>query len=612
MGKGSERNNPCPCGSGRKVKKCHGMTFEPGGEAAIAPLKPWAPLSLLVGQRMQVEKIVTRIGSFHQAEGLFKLCQIAADLSQGLSGPEVRAWSYDLLVQGVGSADPIENAIGRAVTHAGPDIGILHGHVVFLLQLLVLLYSTGGDARMPSGGALSFMALALNDYIPEWLEPSPTLSEHEQMLGMSLFESLFNHTSDDPLRFIVRAVEIFGGDVSGTPIGLSQWKQIQLEAFGCTFNEYAENFLIPIFVLSWLWSSKKRPVIDAPIWEKTELGHLYSRWFREASIAIDDAAKVWPVSLLPSGLPRIPAQYFRTPLVRVGEHLFCLSPWHWRDHVVFGTWGKLNLAAKKVIGTSSNQQFTSAIGYLFERWCRTVMSEAVKEAGFRGTVLMPTSPGSNDEIEDMVVVQGDRVVLFSAKSSLVPEASLKSAGSLKVGVSWLRRFFLEDALTARRTGHRAGALHQLDSKIRRIREGEFEARGVPRDAIILPVIVSFDNLGEIGILYEWIEANCTSLGILSARTRVRPLTILTPEMFEAVLAVGNATQGVVELLMRKTSPTERLGKMDRFLSKLNLSAAQWRLPSIEKRFRELTERVQVRMASLLGKGHAQTSPTAGP
>ncbi|MHC5020646.1 MAG: SEC-C metal-binding domain-containing protein, partial [Planctomycetota bacterium] len=39
------RNDPCPCGSGKKYKKCHGKqdTGDAGGDAAAGPAAPQPP-----------------------------------------------------------------------------------------------------------------------------------------------------------------------------------------------------------------------------------------------------------------------------------------------------------------------------------------------------------------------------------------------------------------------------------------------------------------------------------------------------------------------------------------------------------------------------------------
>jgi hypothetical protein len=255
----------------------------------------------------------------------------------------------------------------------------------------------------------------------------------------------------------------------------------------------------------------------------------------------------------------------------------------------------LNSAAKKILGTASNQQFTSTFGYLFERWCASVAAEAAAQPTFKGKLLLPSSPGSHDEIEDVVVIDRDRVALFSAKSSLVPEANLKAARSLSAVVEWLRRFFFIDKDTAQLTGFREGTLRLLDKKIQRIRAGEYESRGIRRNALVIPVVISFDNVGESGVLYKWIEEECDRLGILSARPQVRPLTILTPEDYEAMLALGSSGKRICELLLQKSQTAQKWGRTDRFLYRLTGGSRSMRLPNMERRFKDLTDRVLHRM-----------------
>jgi hypothetical protein len=559
--------------------------------------KSWTPLSQLVGAKMPVEKILAKVCLFDRREGLFTLCKIASDLANsdgGITGPVARSWTHDLLVQRVGSQDPFEDAVSRAVAQLGQGTAIVHGHVLFLLQFLIVAHGSDTGTR-PHDGELAFLMLALNDHIPEWSEESPGLSTTEEVLGSMLFSTIFNQTSDDPLRFMLRITEIIDGDVEGGPISASDWARMQVEAFGCSFSEYAERFLVPVFMLSRGWGSKEVPVLAPAAWEKGETAGLYRRWFQEASASIEERT-LWKSSApTGTGLLGLPGAFFRTPFVRVDEKALCFSPWHVKDHASLGTWAKLNAASKTVLGTGSNQRFTSTFGYLFERWCALTAREAAAQRGFKGKLLLPSSPGSEDEIEDVVIVDRGRVVLFSAKSSLVPEASLKSARSLAAIVEWLQRFFFEDKDSAKATGYRAGVLLLLDAKIQRIRAGEYEDRGIAKNALVIPVVVSFDNVGECGILYKWVEAECARRGILSARPQVRPLTVLTPEDYEAMLALGSAGKGTCDLLVEKTRAAERWGRTDAFLHHRYKDGRAMRLPGMIERFDDLTQRSLRRM-----------------
>jgi hypothetical protein len=610
MGIGSERNHPCSCGSGKKFKRCHGYEMssdgefgtDPAGTTAMRSMRSWSTLHQLVGVRMPVPEILEMVGRLDRNEALLMLARIAGDLANGpdgITGPEARAWTHDLLAQRIGSSNPLENAVARAVAALNGETAIVHGHVLFALQAIVLAHGAGQNGDRPHAGQLAFLMLALNDHLPEWPEPSPGLTQTEELLGMTLYSSIFNHTFDDPLRFALRTQQIMGGDVTGSPISQTEWTKIQLEAFSCSFSEYVESFLYPMFALSRTWGAKRPPAIVPTIWTHGSPTSPYARWFEAASATVDNPAWVDPVRL-PSGLPRLPGAFFRTPFVRFEEGLLALSPWHITDHIKLGTWAKLNEAAKKVLATASVQAFTSTFGYLFERWCASVAREAATRPGFHGRLLVPSSPGAIDEIEDVVIVDGNRVALFSAKASLIPEVRLKSARNLGSVVEWLRRFFLEDGKSAKRNGFRAGALHLLDAKIQKIRAGAYEAQGIRSDSLVIPAVVSYDQLGESGLLYKWLESECTRLGILTARSGVRPLTVLSPDTYEAVLALGSVKNGVADLLLRKTTVAERWGRTDWFLAAQNPDAKAFRLPTMEQRFQSVADRSVERLRGILG------------
>lgn len=554
-------------------------------------VKSWTPLSHLIGARFPIANIIAKIKLFNRRETLFTLSRIAGDLANadgGLNGAEARAWTYDLLVQRAGSHDPLEDAVSRAIAGRDPaSTSVVHAHVVFVLQVLVLKHGVD-DGRRASDGELAFLMLALNDHIPEWGKEPRLLSELESVVGSMLFSAIFNQTSDDPVRFVLRTIQIVGAPLRDGPIGASDWELIQQEAFGCSFSQYAEQFLVPIFSFSSKWGAKDPPVLDPEEWGRGKpIGVLYERWFREASASIETAANRETEA---SGHFSLPGEFYRTPFLHVDERLLALSPWHVRDHASLGTWAKLNAACKAVLKTTSNQRFTSAFGYLFERWCAALAQEAASYKGFKGRLIIPTAPGASDEIEDVVLVDRDRVVLFSAKSTLVKEASLKCAKSRGVIVEWLEHFFFDNPGSAKKSGYRGGALQLLDQKIQRIRAGEYEDRGLKRQSLILPVVVSFDNVGECGVLYKWIEQRCAQLGILSERNDVRSLTILTPDDYEGVLALGSRGKSVASLLVEKTRPPERLGKMDRFLMSRVKDGRELRLPRMDAQFHELIER----------------------
>jgi hypothetical protein len=563
------------------------------GDVAIQHAKAWTTLSQLVGAKLPLDEILQTVRKFNRQEGLFTLARLAADLANGpggITGREARAWTVDLLAQLPENPNPMEMAVSAAVRRLGNDTAIAHAHVVFVLQQLILTHGSN-EGRRPSDGQLAFLMLALNDYLPQWDEESPELSSTEASLGSMFLSTVFN-TSDDPLRFLVRILGIFGGDAAGAPIASGDWQAIQIEAFGCSLEQYVEEFLAPVFLLSRTWGNNEAPVLAPAAWTKGTSAQLYERWFREASL--DLATLESPaVSVTPS--LALPPTFFRTPFVTMDANALCVSPWHVRDHASLGTWAKLNAAAKKRFGTESSQKFSSTFGYLFEHWCASVAREGAKRGPFKGKLIIPTATGAGDEIEDVIVLDRGRVALFSAKASLVAEGSLKCAKSLAQVVAWLRRFYLEERGDAKARGYRGGALWLLDRKIQDIRSGKYEDRGIKKNSLVIPVVVSFDNIGEAGILYKWIEEEAARLGILSARPNVRPLTVLAPDDYEALFALASRGKGVCDTLIAKTRTLERWGKMDWFLHRQGHQGPELRFPSTELAFNELVKRAIERM-----------------
>lgn len=566
------------------------------GPAGMANVHAWVGLNDLVGVRMPAKSVLSNAASMHRDETLFTLARIAADLANspgGVLGATARSWTRDLLVQRMTSRDPYEAAISQAVAALADERAIAHAHVIFFLQ--VMLVARGGrDGQIPTDGYLAFMMLAANDYIPEWPKDDAfPLTQTERSVAPMFLSSIFNR-ADDVMRSLLRLIDIMGRYPRRDFPVRARWEAVQMEAFGTSFERYAEMFLTPIYLLARAWGDGNVPII----FPQEFAGHceadtaLYQRWFREASITIDDAVVAFGARPLPSGLLGLPPTFFRTPFIDFGDKLVGLSPWHVRDHAVLGTWGKLNDACKRVLGTRSNQTFASAFGYCFEEWCGDLAREAAASPAFCDQLILPSHPGADDEIEDVVLLDGDLVGLFSAKASLVPEAHLKTAESYSDVIAWLRRFFFEEPSEAKKTGYRGGAVQLLDKKIRKIRAGAFENRGLRRDAIIIPAVVCFDNVGESGILYKWLEEECSARGLLEG---VRPLTVITPEDYEGLLALGAAGHGICKLLMRKTELSRHWGPLDQFLHGLVDDSIELRLPSMKARFNSLVNRSVARL-----------------
>jgi hypothetical protein len=576
----------------------------------MANVQAWTNLSGLISEVLPVAQLLTYISARSRDETVFTLARIAGDLANangGALGDQARAWTHDLLKQSQDSENPLERAISRAVSKLPPRAPIAHAHAVYVLQLLAVIRGTDG-APPPSDAYLAFLMLSINDHIPEWPQgPATPMTDVDHVLAWMFLCSVFNR-SDDPFRFIVRVVGILACAPVKLPSGVT-WKQVEEEAFGTSFRHYAESFLVPILFSSKTWGRSTPPVIFPQTFEPLGASAaLYGRWFSQASMPIEEAAAAFATRPLPSGLYGLPASFFRTPFLAVGDRLVGLSPWHVRDHVILGTWAKLNRACKKLLRTNSNQVFSSEWGAMFERWCAELATEAAEAAHATERLILPSRPGASDEIEDVIFQDGDTVALLSAKASLVPEANLKSADSPDAAVAWLQRFFFEDPDEAKKKAHRGGALYLLDKKVALIRSGALEARGISRTAVILPCIVSFDNVGESGVLYLWLEEQAHARELLFRHGNVRPMTVITPEDYEALLALRARGSGICEMLLEKTTEKEKHGALDHFLHRRVQDSTELRLPSMAARFEEIVGTMLKRMEAIVARERSGTSP----
>lgn len=560
----------------------------------------WTGLSCLVGAKVDAARIVAQFEHYDRDETLFKLARIAAVIAnspQGISGADARSWTHDLLASRQDSTSELEAYISRAAAKLGNQTVIAHAHVLFCLQMLAIVKGKPGG-EVPRDGMLAFLMLASNDHIPEWVaDDGGSLTDVEDAVATMFFCGIFNR-NEDTLAIIVRMIEI----MRQAPAEIRPsfpWSQIEHDAFGTTFAEYLEAFLLPVFALAKRWGTSDPPVLTTGIWEQDpKTAALSRRWFEEASVTIEEAASTYGTRPLPSGLYGIPAVFFRKPFVRVGTTLVGVSPWHVRDLLVLGTWGKLNTVCKAGLGGRGNQVFTAEWGFMFERWAGALAREACETAHATERVLLPERPGSHEEIEDIIFLDGNVVVLLSAKASVVPESSVKEASSPADVLAWLTRFFFEAPDDARKKGHRGGAAYLLDKKISLIRQGAFEASGIPRDATIVPCIVSYDNIGESPLLYRWIEATCRIRGLLLKDASVRPLTLVEAKNYEALVGLRAQGRGVCELLLEKTSAERRLMPLDAFLLGKVVDSTTLRLPSMKRRYDAVLQSLLTRLDAI--------------
>jgi hypothetical protein len=116
--------------------------------------------------------------------------------------------------------------------------------------------------------------------------------------------------------------------------------------------------------------------------------------------------------------------------------------------------------------------------------------------------------------------------------------------------------------------------------------------------------VSFDNVGENAILYKWLEVEARAKGLLFRHGDVRPITVLTPEDYEALLALRARGSGICELLLQKTTEELKYGPLDHFLFGKIKNPTELRLPSMTSRYDEIVNVPVARMKAIVAQGGA--------
>ncbi len=559
-----------------------------------ANMHPWLTLSELLGAApMPPELLIQTVRQLDRDHALVGLAQIAAILSGtegGVLGAEARAWTHDQLVDYArrAGARPLERRVGEALAWpAARGRAIAHPLVIFFLQALVLAESPEGG-RLTTKAELSFLMLVSNDHAPGWLASPTSMKRMESVAASVCYYGLFNR-NDDPLRELARTAMLSEFPPQRGPIAKA-WADLQREAFGVPFGEYVSQFLAPLFVFSKCWRGDDAPVLDRHLWfPATQIPEaLRERWLGAVTMSLAEATEAARQSRQPNGLPRVPAAWFRKPFLAVtSERVIPLSPAIVSSQLSLAPWGALNQAAKA--RGLSNLQWNAAFGEVFERWCRALAAEAASFDGFRDRIVLSRDVGSEDEVEDVVFLRGTMVVLASVKAPVVAEKSLKDATSREGVIAWVDRFLF----APRTSSHRGGALRLLDRTISRLRSGAFEAQGVLRDATVLPMLITFDDIGESSILYTWIAKRCEEERLLSWRNGVRPVTLSNPADLEILLAAAAKTGSVCELLSEKVEAAWRDCTFQEFLlDKAAKTGTGARLPSLVRRFERACEELE--------------------
>lgn len=569
-----------------------GANASPGDPAAF--YDTYETASSVYGERIPAEHLVERIQSYEWRESFIRLSALAAEIGNDADGPRsisvCRRLTKAILASTASSA-AAQRYLNRARSYirgARRPLVVAHEEVIAYVQHLVLLYGGADAQEAPADTELALWLLGAADYLHEWSNPdSRTLSAREESIADVARVYRYNRRGD-PFQSAVRTYELFSQPPQHGSLSGKTWDKMQEIAFEGGSRDYFETFLFPIFLQAHNRSASDLRTLTlyrADDWKTRmgERGETFIRRLREFTASRDFLQRSIRDRMLPDDLlPHAPTTLLHHPFVDLEEHgIISASPWRSRELLSTGIWAKCLRATKALLGDSRAEDWTRAFGLIFEGWLGRVARMAEASGQCSCQVIIPTHPGAADEIEDVVILERSSCVLFSAKGTMMNEATARHATSRSSVVDWYEKF-----LFGRPSGnYRGGALRQLSNRIDMLRSGNFEPR-VPRDAPVFPVLVTFDELCESQPLHAWIRERCEQEGVLQ-QINVFPLTLAHVQDFERIAAHIGAGGSIVEIL------TQRAGAWrDRRLDiQLSSSISAQALPELRRIYATAAERL---------------------
>ncbi|HVV51397.1 MAG TPA: hypothetical protein VHO06_17130 [Polyangia bacterium] len=563
---------------------------------SLAYARPYETAETVFGVSATPDFLIQRVRSCNWETSYKALAWVAAKVSRyGADSEEVRQLTIDPLarMEGDRSAKALIEHARREVALRRSEMMIAHEQSISFLQHLVLL--EGGGGPEPAGDTEISMWLACaGTFLNEWAIPSSP-DDLDELIALQTHLLRFNNRFD-PARTMVRSSQLFAHQPRQGPLASpSTWERMVTGAFGATYEEFFEGMLGPIFILAQNWGDESRnlpwPMIDVNTFvRETRLPAETFAAMMQLWAADRETLRAQIGKRLRSGLPHAPTALLYRPFVRVaGDTYVAASPWAIQHQVRFAPWARMMEAAKRMSKTGEPDEWFRGFGQQVEDWCRRVATEAQKSKSCKGRILMPESPGGEDEVEDVVLLDGKAAVLFSVKSRVMDAKAAREAVSVEKTMSWYRDYFFED----KGDDYRGGAVRQLDRRIGFIRSGRFEHLGIRKNVTILPVIVTYDSLGETDQLYRWIEVECRSRNLLQGHG-IGPLTLGRVDEFEELMALAAGGKSAAALLRRREG-SDRHRRLDQIIYEQRPPKGRWRLPFFGEVFARLVKRIVSRL-----------------
>lgn len=554
----------------------------------------------IFGTDMTADFLISRIRSFSWEGSYCRLADLASVVAQyGPDSETVRRLTVDPLARLTGDARaaPIVHRARRAVASRRNEIVLAHEEAISFLQHLAIL--EGGDGEeIPGDPELSLWLGGVGSHLGKWQREDEARSRSVQDGLIATMAHGFRFNNElDPARTLVRASMLFAqppqhGDLADP----DTWRQLEEAAFGGPYQDFLEGVLGPLFMLSRMWgdeaSKYPRPavVLGDYLKEVRIDPAAFTAFLDRVSSDRETIRDEIRGRIRADGLPHAPTALLHHPFIRTRPGTYvAASPWAVQLQVRTGVWALFLNGTKRLFPGRPPDVWFRAFGGLFENWCRLVATEAARSPFVKVSFHMPARPGGEDEVEDVVLIEGSAVVLFSVKARVMDRKAAREAVSVGTTMKWYEDFFFEE----KGDDYRGGAVRLLDRRIARIRAGEFEAQGVRRNASILPVVVTYDTLGESDLLYRWLEQECSNRGLLQDGG-VSPMTLARVDEFEQLMAHAADGRSVVKLLRRREH-ADRHRRLDQILGENPLPRRRRRLPFLDRTYQELSSRIVRRL-----------------
>src|SRR5712664_363032 len=554
--------------------------------------RPYETAESIFGKEMSAAELIDRVRGFSWNGAYYRLaCLAAVVANEGVLSDRVRRLTVDPIVTLTGPAGDLLARGRDSIRSRRNEIILAHEESISFLQHLVLL--EGGDSdEAPGDSEISLWLAGANGHLARWFrEDSESLSDEERLAAELVRISRFS-SKPDVLRAVVRTRRIFGRKPStGSLADEERWNALSSVAFPGGFDAFFETGLGLLAMLANRWghgdAKQANPLVN--VGQFVGQSGVSVSEFNSAVAGFksqrDDLRAAIARRLRADGLPHSPSALFHTPLVEIEpDILVAASPWAITGLLRTGVWARYLAAAKKIDPRKGADEWLSAFGYMFEDWCRDLAREAAVASSHRAKVILPSKPGASDEIEDIVVVEDGVAVFCSVKGRLMEAKVAREAVSPATVVEWMDKFFFED----KGDEFRGGALRQLSSRIDKLRRGDFEDRGLTRDMPVVPVVVTYDSVGESDIAYRHLESGCKKYGLLQQRN-VGPLALARIEDFEQLMSRVRRGKDVSNFLLSRQG-VNQYRRLDQLLYEAEPPSPP-RLPFFEVDFRALADRI---------------------